>query len=49
MVKKHPIYEDYGADMNGVCYSFKKGTIKILKQATFTGGYKKITTYGERY
>ena len=38
-IKTHPIYSDYGADIEGNIYSFKSNKIKEISKVTHGRGY----------
>ena len=48
-IKKHPRYTDYGADIDGNIYSFKRGKLKELAKCPHGRGYLQfsIRQYGD--
>jgi len=41
-IKPHPIYSDYGADIEGNIYSFKFNKIRQISKAAHTRGYQQF-------
>ena len=41
-INRHPVYSDYGADLDGNIYSFKFGKIRLIKDCAHPRGYRQF-------
>lgn len=48
-INRHPIYSDYGADLDGNIYSFKLGRIRYMKAHPHPRGYRQFRVSLGRY
>lgn len=48
-INRHPVYSDYGADLDGNIYSFKFGRIRLIKDSHHGRGYRQFRISFRRY